>query len=239
MLKEAMEYLISLRKDPVIYDKAGREFTTDRLTELTPSRPEALKVHTLGAIVDYLKNIPDPIYTEAEFIVHIESYDRVTLFEAATSGARTKIMQAEAITPKIIFENFLDPEKFIIMMQSMFVKGVGDVAAVMAVSGNVRDEKVKNVSDDGVSQSVVAKTGVARVSDVTVPNPVTLAPYRTFTEITQPASPFVFRIQDGPKMALFEADGGAWKVEAIDRIKTFLNSSFDSNIKKIKVSIIA
>ena len=58
-----------------------------------------------------------------------------------------------------------------------------------------------------------------------VPNPVTLRPYRTFTEVTQPESEFVFRMKDDSMSvycALFEADGGAWKREAMKNIKEHL-----------------
>ncbi len=67
---------------------------------------------------------------------------------------------------------------------------------------------------------------------------VSLRPFRTFREIEQPESEFLFRMQSSgngvpPMCALFEADGGAWRMEAIARIKTFLKEKTSS------VSIIA
>lgn len=51
-------------------------------------------------------------------------------------------------------------------------------------------------------------------------------PYRTFTEVAQPMSNFIFRVKDndryGVTCALFEADGGAWKNEAKANIKAHL-----------------
>ena len=48
----------------------------------------------------------------------------------------------------------------------------------------------------------------------------------TILEVEQPASDFVFRMKadkyDGILCAIFEADGGAWKVEATQRIKDYL-----------------
>jgi len=80
--------------------------------------------------------------------------------------------------------------------------------------------------DDGVTQAVEAKTGIARVENVTVPNPVTLRPYRTFLDVAeQPKCLFVFRMRQadkGPECALFEADSGLWKLEAIRQIKDWL-----------------
>ena len=58
-----------------------------------------------------------------------------------------------------------------------------------------------------------------------VPNPVRLKPYRTFLEVEQPESEFIFRMKDchgGIGCAFFEADGGAWKIEATQNIKAYL-----------------
>ena len=107
------------------------------------------------------------------------------------------------------------------MMQSSFVDNE-DKALILKVVGNVQEKNVSEAGDDGVTQTVVMKTGVATLENVIVPNPVTLAPFRTFPEIEQVDSEFVFRMQSGPRAALFEADGGAWKNEAMRRIKEWL-----------------
>ena len=69
----------------------------------------------------------------------------------------------------------------------------------------------------------------SQVAEVQVPNPVELKPYRTFFEIEQPSSSFVFRMksggkghEDGPMCSLHEADGGAWRLDAIEEVKHFL-----------------
>ncbi|NQK92942.1 hypothetical protein HO498_01330 [Streptococcus suis] len=62
------------------------------------------------------------------------------------------------------------------------------------------------------------------VKSTLAPNPVTLRPYRTFAEVEQPASQFIYRIDKAGYMALFEADGGKWKLDAINNIATYLKS---------------
>jgi hypothetical protein len=61
---------------------------------------------------------------------------------------------------------------------------------------------------------------------------VNLAPYRTFQEIEQPSSPFLFRIKgtpgEGVQCALFEADGGAWRLDAVARIEAWLTKALVS-----------
>ena len=97
-----------------------------------------------------------------------------------------------------------------------------DKKLLLKFTGLIQEEAVKKTGDDGVSQAVTIKTGVATVGDAVVPNPVILAPYRTFPEIEQVESKFIFRMQEGPYAALYEADGGAWKNEAMRRIKEYL-----------------
>lgn len=63
------------------------------------------------------------------------------------------------------------------------------------------------------------------MEQVDVPNQVKLQPFRTFAEVKQPESEFVFRLKKSGEniyAGIFEADGGAWKLEAIKRIKGYL-----------------
>ena len=75
------------------------------------------------------------------------------------------------------------------------------------------------------------------MEDVLVPNPVKLQPFRTFHEISQPEIAFVFRMknsQSGVSCALFEADGGAWKFNAVHTDK-FVNFRIVLNIEAFHV----
>ena len=82
--------------------------------------------------------------------------------------------------------------------------------------------------------------GVASKSDVIVPNPVFLAPYRTFQEIEQPFSNFVFRMADKqtPAFSLIEAEGGVWKNEAVSRIKEYFKKALADMPEEIQNRIV-
>src|SRR5690606_26037278 len=123
-------------------------------------------------------------------------------------------------------------------LQSAFVKN-DDRDVILKVVGNVKEEDVKTYGDDGVSQSVTAKVGVATVGQVEVPNPVSLKPYRTFAEVEQPESEFIFRMKNGPRCSLFEADGGAWKLQAISNIKSYLSAALEEEVQSGQLIIIA
>lgn len=81
------------------------------------------------------------------------------------------------------------------------------------------------------------KYGNAGKEDVIVPNPVTLRPYRTFLEVEQPESKFIFRIREGsdgqPMFKLVEADAGLWKYEAVDAIKKYLTENLPEELLKV------
>src|SRR5690606_11961476 len=99
--------------------------------------------------------------------------------------------------------------------------------------GNVRTEASVGTSDDGVTQKVEVKAGISMVGMAEVPNPVTLAPYRTFHDVTQPESPFVLRVKmEGERAfaALFEADGGRWQQTAVQEIAAWLEKELKGKI---------
>jgi len=232
MLKEALEYLISLRK-PEVIEIDGQKYTTDSLYHVTHPSPEAIEITTLSGLVDYIKVNVDEL-DRNNLMIHVCSPKTVKLYSALKEDAeRDCFVVCNALTPDISFNCFCDTEKFIIMLQSCFVPN-DDLVALLKVVGNIKEENVRQVGDDGISQEVTIKAGIARVANVIVPNPVKLAPYRTFPEVEQPVSKFVFRMQDGPRCALFEADGGMWRNHAMKNIKEYLKAELrDWNIKII------
>lgn len=234
--KEALEYLVDLgmERDSIIQLEQGT-FSRENLKRVNDPVATTLKVSTLTGLVDYIKANVDEL--KGELLIQVKSHDEVRLFSKLnTDRDRELYIQAEAILPNNIrYNSFIDTENFNIMLQSSFVD-TGDKAVLLKYTGLVQDEAVKSTGDDGVSQQVTVKTGVASVGQAIVPNPVSLAPYRTFPEVEQPTSKFIFRMQSGPRAALFEADGGAWRNQAILNIKNYLEKELE---KSINVSIIA
>lgn len=132
----------------------------------------------------------------------------------------------KAELPDFDFNKFMDHEKFLINMQSKFID-TEDKALLLKFAGTVETGTVAQYGDDGVTQKATVKTGIASKSDAIVPAAVNLKPFRTFLEVEQPASDFVFRMKEekyaeGVMCAIFEADGGAWKAEATANVKAYL-----------------
>lgn len=114
---------------------------------------------------------------------------------------------------------------------------------VTIMASNIVNTQQGTFSDDGVSQQAIIKTGVTTKDAAFVPNPVSLIPYRTFLEVPQPASDFVFRISEGrggaPAFKLVAADGGLWKSQAVDNVKNYLVKALADVPDREKITIIA
>lgn len=235
MLKEFAEWFVK-KIEPACYDLDGQKYSSQPLHVIPEPTADPLVVHNLTGLVDYLKSNYDDLNP---VIVHVASPTEVNVYSTFNGNKnRDHFLQAKAMLPSIPFGRFLDPEEFIILLQSCFVAN-DDRAQLLKVVGNIKEENVTTVGDDGVTQQVTAKTGVATVENVIVPNPVRLKPYRTFVEIVQPESEFVFRMRSGPAAALFEADGGAWKLQAIHAISDYLIEQLSEEISVGQVTIIA
>lgn len=235
MIKTALEYLVDLGQVKTL-EIDGQTYSTERLHHVTIPLASPLQVNTLTGLTEYiLSKFDEEVHVGK--LVHVLSHTKVSLMSQLYSdGRREEYLVAEAFSPQFRFGAWYDLEGFNIGLQSCFVRNE-DAEQILRVVGNIKDSAVKQFGDDGVSQQVTVKAGVAVVDDVVVPNPVILSPYRTFIEVEQPESKFIFRMRQGngaPECALFEADGGAWKLEAMARVKAFLEDKLvDSGISVI------
>lgn len=188
---------------------------------------EPIQLSTLTGLVEYIReNLDAEIYRKRMMIQVVSETEVRLLSQFNEDMKRWEVVDVKARVPEICLDRFLEQEKFIIQMQSMFLD-TPDKALVMQVAGNVEDRTVASYGDDGVTQRATVRTGIANMEDVVVPNPVRLKPFRTFHEVGQPEIEFVFRMKNaerGISCALFEADGGMWKFHAVHEIAEYLKA---------------
>lgn len=193
---------------------------------LSEPKVEPVTIHTLDGICEYITSgalAKDGFSIDSVMLV-IEDEKTVNLISNTNNnGERATIMRARAMTPTIHFDTYFSQELFVVMMQSCFVRGNEDnLDFVLEVVGNIAEENVRETADDGVTQVVTVKSGVTLRKITALPNPVTLTPYRSFIEIEQPTSNFLLRMDKGPALKLIEADGAAWKIQAMQRINDYI-----------------
>lgn len=230
MLKDFLEQIISYVKaaSPVI--KVGeRDYFNVPGTAPSPildPAPPAMKFNTLTGLVAWCKDHMgdnEGVYLVVENPAQVVAYPKV--FGAFKQ--RSPLAIANHVANKFPTGSFMDPENFIIAALTRFAPSAA-LSQVLLIVGNVTDEAVRTLKDDGVSQQVTARDGLVGLSNVVLPNPVNLVPYQVFPEITGPEMPFVFRGRKGhagAEFALFDTSDSQWRVEANKRTVEWLKAN--------------
>lgn len=203
--------------DRQMFDVYGREVM-----------PDPLEFTTLDGFAAYLLAEGEPAF------VHVVSPVRVVAvspLRGTDKSQRRSLARADcrtAVLDGFSFNEYADLGSLAIALQTCFAP-TGEVAPLRKFCASVRGTQEIGVDDDGLSQSVQAKSGVAAVMPTAVSNPWMLAPWRTFAEVTQPLSPFVLRFNkeegERPEAALFQVGDARWQVEAVKSIAVHLRGT--------------
>lgn len=179
-------------------------------------------VFSLTEFVNFIKD-------EKGLFVNIEGYSRV----AAYKEERNKNLHHDCVAFadfSKIFEPFplaiqMPQQDFILNLLTKF-KDSEDRTELSKLVSSVKAERVKTSEDDGVSQVVSTKGGIHLSESTRVNNLWLLQTYKTFPEVSQPIINYILRLhqrdEEIPKFALYECDGGAWKIGTIKSIREFL-----------------
>ena len=241
MIKEAIDKVLSLATpNEILFN--GHTFTDKQLTRLTPPEASEVKVSTLQGLVDLYDSDLDGVKSAAKVLVHVTSPVTVELVskDADTYGRRHLWVRAQYPNEiqRFPFGQFLNPENFVISVQAGFQrvlveKDDGSMALdldyVLKTASSISAGATQTSEDDGISQTVNMKRGVVLKGTNTLKSRVNLAPFRTFPEIDQILSQFIFRAQGDEqniKLALFEGDGGRWRLNAVAAISAWLSDKF-------------
>jgi len=223
MERTGIEKIVELAA-PNVQEIDGRTYTDKRIIPVERPRVKTLELTTLNSLVKLIQE--ESVDYIAPLIVQVSSYDTVDVFAGiqAADRRRENPYRCKAETIRIQFDQKLDCESMMIALKSKFVQ-TPELLELVKLLGSITERNSAQVSDDGFSQNVVVRKGIALKDNKTINPIVKLKPYRTFAEIDQPESEFLLRLSDGANVALYEADGGAWKLEARKRIADYLREA--------------
>lgn len=196
--------------------------------------PTAIEVWSLTGLVGYLGANRDKLNAN-EILVHVKSPGIVEVLSGVTGECRQRFKWCTAYGQDLaesanLAERYMPVEEMLVLLNTVCHDDDEAPqtlrAAAVALVGNIAQETEIKQLDDGFAQTVTTRGGVVVVGETEVRNPFLLAPYRTFLEVEQPASDFLLRFRKsrdgGVDVALFEADGGKWRGEAILSVVTYL-----------------
>lgn len=201
-------------------------------------RPDTLRGYTLTGLLDYIKNNRELLLLD-QCMIQIESHESVKLLARFDNEdlKRSCFFQSKLDDnlPEFPFDSFIGPEEFCIKARALFVPN-DDLDAVIAMASKVVAQNEVITKDDGLSQEIQVRRGVsgAAKDQTETKGMYRLRPYRTFREVEQPEASFILRfkaVENGvPKIALFDAEGGIWRNNAILAIKEYIEKTIISDV---------
>lgn len=223
MDRTAIEKIVELGA-PNYHVESGYTYTDKQLHVIEEPRVPTLTFHTLDGLVNALraeyKNFCGPI------LIDVTDEENITVFSAISDIDRQREVpyKVRAEVVDIPFDRKLDYETMMITLKSKFVD-TPELRDLVQLLGTITEENNAMLSDDGFTQTVVVRKGIALKDNKAVNPIVELKPYRTFCEVEQPESEFLIRLSEGGYVALYEADGGAWKLQARRNVADYLKTA--------------
>lgn len=229
MIKEAIQYLVSLKENKT-YNIHGDTYS-DRPLERIPQhidRPATVQVNGLDSIVKL-------VHTELKknnlpLFIRVAGPRSVKVF-STLDDVKGRDNTYEAVCDAPDFRGgWRDQDTAIIELRSAFVPNEGTEYLLDLLSRICKEEGVTS-EDNGVSQTVSARQGISLKNFERLKPRIPLIPFRTFTEVEQPESEFILRMDGDGRVGLIEADGGRWKMDAKERIKAYFEAQLAAEVE--------
>jgi len=236
MEKDTINKIEQLVKDGLVVKSGSRDYSAANLSPIIyEPRPETLTVHNLRGFCGFINNDIDKLIEGNPHLIVVNSPESVDLISAVCGEKmkRTSLISAKISNElrKFPFGQFLGQEEFAILFRSLFVKKDGDdYDYILSYASKLVGGTQIDGEDDGITQRATVKRGLTGTlkEKETLKAIVKLSAYRTFREVEQPQSEFLFRVRldrdEQPTVALFEADGGAWVNHATQNLVDYIQS---------------
>lgn len=230
MLKAMIEKIENMA-GPKVYHIGEEDFASQELVRVEPKKdfPRPICLTGLDSVCKMVRNEAADLFPEDQILIQVADYLTVKVFTTLDGEMdRYKLYTCEADTPQVRSNVFMAHEEAVVQLRSLYIPNEDLTYLLKLLSGISTESKVTS-NDNGVSQTVEAKSGVALTASVEVRPYVNLQPFRTFLEVNQPESLFLLRLKEGGNVGLFEADGGVWKLEATRNIAGY----FEEHLKDL------
>jgi hypothetical protein len=240
-LKDAIDRIVELAKPFTLETRGGHQFCSVNLREVRPEVPSPVRysVDTLEALVKLIRT--EGVAQAPLLYVRVDSARRVMVDTTYTHKeyaefSRLPLYEAVSDVPSISVNESISQERAIVELQSLYAI-TEDRDYLLSLLSRIDVNQGVSSVDNGISQEVSVKTGAVLKEQQTVQPIVHLQPYRTFLEVEQPASDFLLRLDKEGRPALYEADGGAWKLEAKRNIAAYLGEKLADLIESGNVVV--
>lgn len=238
---DAIQLLAKMAKSEIqAHNKKLFHIGPDGATLLKFPKVETLHVFGLTQLLNFVN-----VSKMEKVFINVLTETRVQLILNALGSNDEVVVLCDADFSKVYksfpFGNQLSQEDFIIELMSKFEQDEVRDRLLKLVS-SVKAEKVRSSDDDGFSQVASMKAGTVLVKDEKIQNIWELQTYKTFPEVEQPIIPYILRLhqrsEEMPRFALYDCDGGAWKVKTTSKIRELCQKFISDHQLDGKVSVL-
>lgn len=241
-LRDAIDRIVGLAA-PYTMEANGHTFCSKALVEVKADEyaPTDYEVDTLDALVKLI--LTEGLTLGRRLYVRVDSARKVTVTTTYNNGElrnpylRFPLYEAVSDVPGVTIGNLMSQERAIVELQSLYGATPDRDYLLDLLSRIDVNDGVSSV-DNGVTQEVNVRTGAVLKQATPVRPIVQLQPYRTFLEVKQPVSDFLLRVSKEGEPTLFEADGGAWKLEAKRSIAAYLAEKLADQVERGDVVVL-
>lgn len=240
-LRDAIDRIVELARPYTLSTNDGHRYSNVDLHEVKPEveLPARYSVDTLEALVKLIRI--EGIDHSPRLYVRVDSARRVMVDTTYTHKeyaeySRLPLYEAVSDVPSISVNQSISQEKAVVELQSLYAV-TDDRDYLLSMLSRIDVNQGVSSVDNGISQEVSVRTGAVLKEKLTVQPIVHLQPYRTFLEVEQPASDFLLRLDKEGHPALYEADGGAWKLEAKRNIAAYLGEQLADLVERGSVVV--
>ena len=248
IIKDAMQKIEELVKSSVdVREVNGRAYLINNgdYNEIMPTvdpQPKCYNFSSLDGLVKMIrkehKDITEACTTPDVLYVNVTSPTTVDVTTAVDGYNRRAFLYHSSyeFPRKWTGASWLEHEEAMIVLRSQFIQNEG-TEYLLDFLARVSDENSVSSDDNGMTQTVQVKKGIALNAREPVKPIVTLKPYRTFLEVEQPESAFLIRVRDGMQVGIIEADGGMWKIAARRSVVAYLEKELKELIESGNVVV--
>ena len=237
-MENIVEDLERIIKENITLVEINGEKYSNQDLQLIRHTDKASKIEfsDLSSLVSMIKNeltkFNRPLY------INVENEGKVSVLTSMDNHKEREYPYSAVYSNRTFrFGSYCSYEDFVIALRSQFVLNE-DTKNLLEMLKKITNSNSVETEDDGITQKVTMQQGASLASSAKVAPIRKLMPFRTFNEVAQPESEFLFRIRNGGDYALFEADGGAWKIEAKNNIRNYFETALKEEITSGEVVIV-
>lgn len=230
---------------PEITNLEGYNYLKHRngFTLVKPPKLETINCFSLNQIINLIREFVS--VDDSKLIVNVTNYHEVFTILAKPNPVHEYNCLAATIFSLSAdqFGKRMSQEDFIIELMTKF-EDTPEREELLRLVSMIKSEKVSTSDDDGYSQTAGVRAGVTLVTERKVKNLWMLKTFKTFPEISQPEIPYILRLhqrgEETPQFALYDCDGGQWKVQVTLAVREFLKNRLNTELgdKALQVTVL-